>query len=149
MLLYADRPIVIDSIVVAAKQLGDGSTRALSFEVTQDSTSVASSQVIAVANVTATGGGLAAGDTIILDGVNNSSGNVRKVSKTGTAGSASGATQLKYINATNTTIDNLIPTTLDDTKLPVGYFLIVDVTGTITTTDFNGFVQIRFRSRQA
>jgi len=140
VLLYADRTLVIDSIHVtvltATTATGAG---ALSFEVSQDPTSVASTTIIAVASTD--DDNVDAGDVIILDGVNNSpNGGVRKVSKTGTAGNATGSTQLKFLNGTsNTTIDNVIP---------AGYYLIVDVTGTVTAT-FKGLIQIRFRSRQA
>ena len=90
VLLYADRPLVIDSIHVtiltATTASGAG---ALSFEVTQDPTSVASTTIIAVASTD--DDNVDAGDVIILDGVNNSpNGGVRKVSKTGTAGNATG-----------------------------------------------------------
>lgn len=145
VLLYADRPLIIDSIVVgvtSAASAGTGAT--LSFEVTQDCTSMGSSQIIAVADVG--NSNATAGDTIILDGQNNSSGNVRRIGKTGTAASATGSTQLTWIKGTNTTIDNTIPMTLDSVKVPVGYYLVMDVT---SVAGFNGFIQLRFRSRQA
>ena len=139
VLLYADRPLVIDSIHVTVLTATTASgAGALSFEVSQDPTSVASTTIIAVASTD--DDNVDAGDVIILDGVNNSpNGGVRKVSKTGTAGNATGSTQLKFLGGSNTTIDNV---------LPAGYYLLVDVTGTVTTT-FKGLIQIRFRSRLA
>ena len=63
------------------------------------------------------------------------------------AGSSTGSTQLKYINASNT-VDNVLTTTLSSDKVyPVGTYLLLDVTGTIGSA--KGLVQIRFRSRQA
>jgi len=135
-LLYADRDLVIDSITIGVKTVSTGGagTGLLSFEVSADPSSTGGT-VVAVANVDTAN--VAAGDTIFLDGINNSSGNVRKVSSAGTAGSASGSTQLKYINATNTSVDNIVL---------AGRYLILDAT---TATAFTGLVQIRLRSQIA
>lgn len=131
VLLYADRTMVIDSITVMV-QVAAGATATASFEVTSNPI-VTTGTVIAVANLVET-----AGDTIFLDGANNSSGNVRKISATGTAGSSTSSTQLKFLSVANTSIDNVVP---------AGSWLVIDWTGTPTT--FRGLVQIRFRSRQA
>lgn len=145
VLLYADRPLVIDSITVGVQAVGSTSA-VLNFYTSADCTFGGTNVTIAAANIDTAN--VAAGDTIILDGVNNSSNAVRKYSKTGTAGSATGSTQLKYINASNTTIDNVLTTSMSTDKVyPVGTYLLLDVTGTIGSA--KGLVQIRFRSRQA
>jgi len=131
ILLYADRTMVIDSITVTVQVIAAAAATA-SFEVNSNPVNT-SGTVIAVANLAET-----AGDTIFLDGVNNSSGNVRKISATGTAGSSSGSTQLKFLSPTNTSIDNVVP---------AGSFLVIDYTG--TPTAFRGLIQIRYRSRLA
>ena len=129
-ILYADRALVIDQIVVGVHAVG-GSGGALSFEISNSciGTSGNSIGVVTVdtANVTA-------GDHIILDGVGTT---VYKYTA-GVAAACTGCTQLKWLNATNTTIDNVIP---------AGSWLVVDSTG--TTTPCRVTIQVRYRSRQA
>jgi len=130
-ILYADRALVIDQIVVgihaAATSSGSG---ALSFEV---SNSCIGTSGNSIGVVTVDGANVTAGDTVILNGV----GTVFKYTA-GVAAACDGCTQLKWLNATNTSIDNVIP---------AGSWLIVDSTGTMTSSRVT--IQVRYRSRQA
>lgn len=129
-ILYADRDLIIDQIVVGIHAVGSTSG-ALSFEVANSCTST-SGTVLGV--VTVDTANVTAGDHIILDGVSPT---IYKYTA-GVAAAVSGCTQLKYINATNTTVDNVVP---------AGSWLIVDSTG--TTTGARVTIQIRYRSRRA
>lgn len=129
-ILYADRALVIDQIVVGVHAVG-GSAGALSFEISNSCTGTSGNSIgvvtVDTANVTA-------GDHVILDGVGTT---VYKYTA-GVAAACTGCTQLKWLNATNTTIDNVIP---------AGSWLVVDSTG--TTTGARVTIQVRYRSRQA
>jgi hypothetical protein len=125
-LLYADRSIVIDSIVVGVTTAAaGGSSGALSFEKTTGPIN-GSGTVLAVAGVD--DNNLDAGHYIVLDG----NGSVRRFNGSGELQStATGSTQLSS----------------SENQLNAGQWLVVDFTGTFA--NFRGFVQVRFRSRVA
>jgi hypothetical protein len=131
-ILYADRTLVIDQIVVGVHAAGTSSgAGALSFEI---SNSCIGTSGNSIGVVTVDGANVTAGDHVILDGVGTT---VYKYTA-GVAAACTGCTQLKWLNTSNTTIDNVIP---------AGSWLVVDSTG--TTTGARVTIQVRYRSRQA
>ena len=126
-LLYADRALVIDSIVVgirtASTAAGSG---ALSFEKSA-APNGASGTVLAVASTD--DDNVDAGDYVIFgDGVDS----VRRYNSSGALQTtATGTTKLSWT----------------ENSLNAGQWLVIDVTGTITS--FTGMVQVRYRSRVA
>lgn len=121
ILLYADRDLYIDEIVVGVHAVG-GTAAVLSFEVTRD-VSGTSGSVVALANIDTAN--ISNGDTIVLttDAVVRTNG--------------SGVVQT---TATGSTVINK-----DENKIPQGYWLMFDITGTIGSG--RASVQVRYRSR--
>lgn len=117
--LYADRDLIIDSIIVYTRT-ANGSAATGSFEVTTDPTGV-SGAVMAVADLN-----LTAGTTLFLatDGGTPPA----TVTAAGAAGTSANSTQL----------------TKDENTINRGSFLVVDLSA---GTNWRGFIQIRFRSR--
>jgi hypothetical protein len=122
ILLYADRDLYVDEIVVGIHAVG-GSSAVLSFEVTRDLTNTAAGSVVALANIDTAN--VTAGDTMVLttDGI-------VRTSTTGTVYSSSTG---------SSAISNL------ENKIPQGYWLLIDITGTIGSG--RASVQVRYRSR--
>ena len=122
ILLYADRDLYIDEIVVGIHAVG-GTAAVLSFEVTRDLTNATAGTVVALANIDTAN--ISAGDTILLttDGV----------VRTNTSG-------VVQTTATGSTAINR-----DENKIPQGYWLLIDITGTIGSG--RASVQVRYRSR--
>lgn len=121
ILLYADRDLYIDEIVVGVHAVG-GTNAVLSFEVTRD-VSGTSGSVVALANIDTAN--ISNGDTIVLT--------TDAVVRT----NASGVVQT---TATGSTVINK-----DENKIPQGYWLMFDITGTIGSG--RASVQVRYRSR--
>jgi len=121
ILLYADRDLYIDEIVVGVHAVG-GTSAVLSFEVTRD-ISATGGTVVALANIDTAN--ISNGDTIVLttDAVVRTNG--------------SGVVQT---TATGSTVINK-----DENKIPQGYWLMFDITGTIGSG--RASVQVRYRSR--
>jgi len=117
--LYADRDLIIDSIIVYTRTPHSAAASG-SFEVTTDPTGV-SGAVMAVADLN-----LNAGTTLFLatDGGTPPA----TVTAAGVAGTSANSTQL---TAAENTINR-------------GSFLVVDLSA---GTNWRGFIQIRFRSR--
>lgn len=122
ILLYADRDLYVDEIVVGVHAVG-GTAAVLSFEVTRDLTNATAGSVVALANIDTAN--VTAGDTMVFttDGI----------VRTSTTGSV-------YASSTGSTaISNL------ENKIPQGYWLLIDITGTIGSG--RASVQVRYRSR--
>ena len=122
ILLYADRDLYVDEIVVGIHAVGGGSA-VLSFEVTRDLTNATAGSVVALANIDTAN--VTAGDTMVLttDGI-------VRTSTTGTVYSSSTG---------SSAISN------SENKIPQGYWLLIDITGSIGTG--RASVQVRYRSR--
>lgn len=121
VLLYADRDLYVDEIVVGIHAVG-GTSAALSFEVTRDLAG-GTGDVVAVANIDTAN--VVASDTMVLT--------TEGVVRTSSSGSV-------YASSTGSTaISN------SENKIPQGYWLIIDITGTIGSG--RAAVQVRFRSR--
>ena len=118
-LLYADRNLIIDTIIVGVVNTG-GTSAAASFEQASNPNAT-NGTVVAVAAIDGTNA--AAGDTIVLttDGVTRSNGGT----------------------ATTTTGNSAIDRTTN--FIPKGNWLIIDVTGNLSSANIT--VQIRYRSR--
>ena len=117
--LYADRDLTVDSIIVYTAT-ANGSAATASFEVSTDPTSTSGANM-AVADLN-----LTAGTTLFLatDG-----GSVpATVAANGTAGTSANSTQLSQLENT----------------INRGSFLIIDLSA---GTSWRGFIQIRLRSR--
>ena len=122
ILLYADRDLYVDEIVVGIHAVGGGSA-VLSFEVTRDLTNATAGSVVALANIDTAN--VSAGDTMVFT--------TEGVVRTSTTGSV-------YASSTGSTaISNL------ENKIPQGYWLLIDITGTIGSG--RASVQVRYRSR--
>lgn len=122
ILLYADRDLYVDEIVVGIHAVG-GTAAVLSFEVTRDLTNATAGSVVALANIDTAN--VTAGDTMVFT--------TEGVVRTSTTGSV-------YASSTGSTaISNL------ENKIPQGYWLLIDITGTIGSG--RASVQVRYRSR--
>lgn len=124
ILLYADRDMFVDEIVVGVHAIG-GTGAELAFEVTRDINS-GSPTATAMATVNIDTANITAGDTFVLttDGI----------TRTTAAG-------VVTTSSTGTSITNF----KTENKIPKGSWLVMDVGGTIGTG--RAAVQIRFRSR--
>ena len=124
ILLYADRDMIIDEIVVGVHAVG-GAAAVLSFEASVDiaSTTPAGTPMATVNIDTAN---ITAGDTFVLttDGI----------TRTTSAG-------VVTTSSTGTSIVNM----KDNNQIPKGSWLVADITGTIGAGRVA--VQVRFRSR--
>lgn len=122
ILLYADRDLYVDEIVVGVHAVG-GTAAVLSFEVTRDLTNATAGSVVALANIDTAN--VTSGDTMVFT--------TEGVVRTSTTGSV-------YASSTGSTaISNL------ENKIPQGYWLLIDITGTIGSG--RASVQVRYRSR--
>lgn len=124
ILLYADRDLYVDEIVVGVHAVG-GTDAVLSFETTTNiGSATPSGAVMALVNIDTAN--ITAGDTFVLttDGITRTtSAGVVTTSSTGTS----------------------VATMKDNNRIPKGSWLIFDITGTIGAG--RASVQIRFRSR--
>jgi hypothetical protein len=124
LLLYADRDLIVDEIVVGVHAVG-GSSAVLSFETSTDPSSTTPSAT-PMATVNIDTANITAGDTFVLisDGI----------TRTTAAG-------VVTTSSTGTSIANM----KDQNKISKGSWLVIDITGTIGGGRVG--VQIRFRSR--
>jgi hypothetical protein len=124
-ILYADRTLVIDSIVVGIHAIA-GAGGSLTFRYSLNAVQNGSGTAIAVLLPTAANGTYADGETAVLDGV----GYVKHYSTAGVVSNDTGSTQLS--------------TSLN--VIPQGYWLAIDPA---SASAFRGTIQVRYRSRQA
>ena len=124
LLLYADRDMIVDEIVVGVHAVG-GTSAGLSFKTSADPSSTSPSAT-AMATVNIDTANITAGDTFVLltDGI----------TRTTAAG-------VVTTSSTGTSITNF----KTENKIPKGSWLVIDVTGTIGSGRVG--VQVRFRSR--
>lgn len=124
ILLYADRDLIVDEIVVGVHAVG-GTGATLSFETTTDIGNVAATGAV-MATVNIDTANITAGDTFVLttDGIT-------RTTSAGVVYTSSTGTSVLTMNANN--------------KIPKGSWLIFDISGTIGSG--RASVQIRFRSR--
>ena len=124
ILLYADRDLYVDEIVVGVHAVG-GSGAELAFEVTRDiNSSTPSATPMATVNIETAN--VTAGDTLVLttDGI----------TKTTAAG----------VVTTSSTGSSIVNFKVQN-QIPRGFWLVMDIGGTIGSGRVA--VQIRFRSR--
>lgn len=124
ILLYADRDLYVDAIVVGIHAIG-GSGAELSFEVTRDINSSTPS-VTPMATVNIETANVSAGDTLVL-----TSDGITKTTAAGVVTTSSTGSSVANFNAQN--------------QIPMGSWLVMDIGGTIGTGRVA--VQVRFRSR--
>jgi hypothetical protein len=128
ILLYADRDMIIDEIVVGVHAVG-GASAVLSFESTVDiSSATPAGTVMATVNIDTAN--ITAGDTFVLttDGI----------TRTTSAG-------VVTTTSTGTTAINAVSAGVQSNFIPKGSWLVADITGTIGAGRVA--IQIRFRSR--
>jgi hypothetical protein len=128
ILLYADRDMIIDEIVVGVHAVG-GASAVLNFESTVDiSNATPAGAVMAAVNIDTAN--ITAGDTFVLttDGI----------TRTTSAG-------VVTTTSTGTTAINAVSAGVQSNFIPKGSWLIADITGTIGAGRVA--IQIRFRSR--
>jgi hypothetical protein len=128
MLLYADRDMIIDEIVVGVHAVG-GASAVLNFESTVDiSNTTPAGSVMASVNIDTAN--ITAGDTFVLttDGI----------TRTTSAG-------VVTTTSTGTTAINAVSAGVQSNFIPKGSWLVADITGTIGAGRVA--IQIRFRSR--
>ena len=125
LVLYADRDLVIDQIVVGVHAVG-GTDALLTFESTTDIDNTAAAGTV-LASVNVDTANVGAGNTIVTS--------THGVTRRNDAGVLqSGATGTTVINSANNVI-------------PAGSWLIIDSSGTMTGARVS--VQVRFRSQLA
>jgi hypothetical protein len=128
ILLYADRDMIIDEIVVGVHAVG-GASAVLNFESTVDISNTApAGAVMAAVNIDTAN--ITAGDTFVLttDGI----------TRTTSAG-------VVTTTSTGTTAINAVSAGVQNNFIPKGSWLVADITGTIGAGRVA--IQIRFRSR--
>lgn len=128
ILLYADRDMIIDEIVVGVHAVG-GASAVLNFESTVDISNTAPAGVV-MAAVNIDTANITAGDTFVLttDGI----------TRTTSAG-------VVTTTSTGTTAINAVSAGVQSNFIPKGSWLVADITGTIGAGRVA--IQIRFRSR--